>query len=104
MFKIYKLEIEKKQGVRNRDVIDNYLDLYNGHAGYRYVCTALDEENFIAIVGQFVLEWNLCRDKDNIIALVVEDENANVIDYLYKTEDESLQWAENYDFLKDLSK
>ena len=33
MFKIYKLEIEKKQEIRNRDVINNYLDLYNGHAG-----------------------------------------------------------------------
>lgn len=104
MFKIYKLEIEKKQGIRNRDVIDNYLDLYNGHAGYTYVCTTLDEENFIATVGQFVLEWNPYRDKDNIIALVVEDENENIIDYLYETEEGSLQWAENYDFLKDLSK
>lgn len=41
MFKIYKVEIEKKQEIRNRDVINNYLDLYNGHAGYTYVCTTL---------------------------------------------------------------
>lgn len=97
MFNLYKLETEKKVSKTNLETIYDFLDLYNGHLGYTLLAEVKTEKEFNSLIGEFIMNWNPCREENNIVALVIEDMNENIIDILYETEEKTLKWSEkNY--------
>ena len=108
MFNLYKLEIDKKLNKSNLETIYDYLDLYNGHSSYTLLAEKVKtEEKLNTTIGEFTMNWNPYpyREKNNIIALVIEDMDENVIDILYETEEKTLRWSEknclNSDFFEN---
>lgn len=105
MFNLYKLEIDKKLNKSNLETIYDFLDLYNGHPGYILLAEVKTEKEFNSLIGEFTMNWNPYREKNNIVALVIEDMDENVIDILYETEEKTLRWAEknclNSDFFEN---
>lgn len=103
MFRLYKLEIEKRNK-SNLETIYDYLDLYNGHTGYTLLAEVKTKQEFNSTIGEFTTNWNPYREEKNIIALVIEDMDENIIDILYETEEKTLKWAEknclNSDFFE----
>lgn len=91
MFRLYKLEIEKRNK-SNLETIYDYLDLYNGHLGYTLLGEVNNEEKINSIIGKFTMNWSPHREENNIIALVIEDMDENIIDILYETEEKTLKW------------
>lgn len=103
MFRLYKLETEKRNKL-NLETIYDYLDLYNGHTGYTLLAEVKTKQEFNSTIGEFTTNWNPYRKEKNIIALVIEDMDENIIDILYETEEKTLKWAENHKDIINWSK
>lgn len=95
MINFYKLSIGKVNGKSHLEAIYDFLDLYNGHPGYEFFTSVGKSCEYDSVVGKFVLDWHPYKE-ENIIALVAEDEDGNVLEFLFETESGTLRWSEEH--------
>lgn len=103
MYRLYKLEIKKEEHIDILEQIYMFLEMYSGHPGYTHLADVETKDEFKSSIFDFLL-WDPYRNDNNILALVIEDEDENVLEILYETEDKKLKWSENYDFKFDKDK
>lgn len=102
--KFYKLTIPKKpicQGMAadsRLDSIYGYLSTYTGQPGYDFACDCVDNSSdYYQFIGEYVfyLFNEIKTDSNKCYALCIEDDD-NIVDLLYPTDDNKLQWDNSW--------
>lgn len=100
MLNIYELKIKRLHDSRDASLnqMYNFIAEYNGQEGIELIESNVTDKRYNELIYAFAM-----KDKDHgcITAMVVEDEEGNIVDLLYTLDGYSFRWDDiHWEYMK----